>query len=336
MLPESVFLAHAPAEGALARDLAAFLESGCDVRCHVDDACLEPGEDLVEKFEQGLGFEVLVVLLSHSLSPRPIPRERWEPVFSGELQRLSTAVLLLDLGNAWFPAQVKRTLPVFDARASAAHAFRWVKRRIWAKRRQFPLSPLAAWSLDLEPLYAQIADRPGRASVSAAGAQRIAAEADSEFELVVWVHCMNRSLAQITGQIGGQLGVPLDGPVARDIERLRPVLENRRLLVILDAPDTKTEEIFTGGRSSYLITTESVHANPEPDSLPLARCLVVERRVAEAHEMFERLHDTGIETEACAREMIRILEDWGRFDYARLLREQFHPIPDRQMALFAD
>ena len=332
MLAPSVFLAHAPADHTFASDLAQFLERGCDVRCELDEAQLRPGEDLVEKIEQGLGSDVLVIILSPDLSPGPVPRSRWEPVLVDERRTLNATVLVIVLGDGWFPAQVRRALPTFDARKERLNSFRWIKRRLWGRHRSNLLAA-AGWSLEVEPLYTRLADQPGLLTVSASEARLFAEEAEGEFELVVWAHCENRSLAQVAGQIGSQLGVPLDGPVAQDLVQLCRIVQERRLLLVLDAPDSKCEQAFAaGGRSSYLITTEPVGPDRQPDSVSLVRELLDSRRIAEAYEMLERLLEVGMESEFCAREMIRILEDWGRFDYARLLRDQFQPMHERQMA----
>ena len=61
----TVFLAHAEPDRDYASKLAAFLEFGCDVRCHLDAGRIEAGEDMVAKADQGSWADVLVLSLIH-------------------------------------------------------------------------------------------------------------------------------------------------------------------------------------------------------------------------------------------------------------------------------
>ena len=64
------------------------------------------------------------------------------------------------------------------------------------------------------------------------------------------------------------------------------------------------------------------------------RALVVARRFAEAYEILYELFNAGIETEACARELVWICEHWDRVDEANTLRFRFHPASAEQLRLF--
>ena len=76
----TVFLAHAEPDRDYASKLAAFLEFGCDVRCHLDAGRIEAGEDMVAKADQGSWADVLVLLLSKDSWPERIARARWDPL----------------------------------------------------------------------------------------------------------------------------------------------------------------------------------------------------------------------------------------------------------------
>ena len=68
---KTVFLAHARAEHDVARQLAEFLEFGCNLTCYVEDGLIGREQDLISMAEEGLSADVLVLLLSPTSSLQP-------------------------------------------------------------------------------------------------------------------------------------------------------------------------------------------------------------------------------------------------------------------------
>jgi len=166
-------------------------------------------------------------------------------------------------------------------------------------------------------------------------ASRFAGEAAEEFEAVLWIPAHLRSLAQVAGEIGGQLGLALEGTAEQNCAAIREFLFDRRCLLVLDAPDAEhAAAVIPGGRTSTLVTEEPVSAVELPETFEHARTLAASRRYAEAYELLYRLLDEEISPEACARELTWICEHWGRIEEANALRFYYGPEPSAQLKLF--
>jgi hypothetical protein len=191
-----------------------------------------------------------------------------------------------------------------------------------------------AFSPDLEPLYAGLADRTGVLSTTAAFAERFAREATHDFDAILQIPAHGRTLAQIAGELGSQLGMVLDGPLEENCTRILALLATRRCLIVFDAPEQPIEPLAPTERSSVLITTEPIQIHTTPRTLKYARDLAAAKRFAEAYELLRQLFDTGTDTESCARELVWICEHWGRYDEASELRTHFRLPPVEQLSLF--
>ncbi len=327
----SFFPAHSPADSAFARELSAFLETGCDIVSYVDDAAIKPGEDLFAAWEAGLSADMLTLLLSNASSPARWPRERWEALMRSAAES-DTRLSIVQLEDCAFPATLRKGSNFFDATDSPAAAMRRLKRWIWGI--ELGTEPSMSMSADLEILYCELADRPGVLNASAAMAARFAHEAAREFEAVYWVPGYGRTLAQIAGDLGAQLAMRLDDPVTRNCERIRDLLSKRRCLVVLDAPEVPVAELIPGGRASVLFTTEPHRMVDDPATLSGARWLVSAGRFAEAHELLLRLYEEGVERESCARELAWICDHWDLVEEANEFRFHSGPAPSEQLRLF--
>lgn len=315
----SVFLAHAPADRNYAERLAAFLESGCDVRCNLDAGLMEPGEDLIEKVEQG--SEILIVLLSKNSWPKRLPRERWDPIL------LETPLISVMLDDCPIPELLRRK-NFIDARTQ--NAGRELKRRIWK-----PDLSEVRWSPDLEELYAAIADRPGCLSVDGTTAMRFATEAVDDFEAIVRVPCFGRTLVEAAGELGSRLDAVLDGPLDENCRRVEEFLFERRLLLVLDGPQDDVIAAFPqSGRASILIAEDPVEILSTDRTFEYALQLVSKRRLAEAYEVLLPLMDELADVAPVARELAWICEHWGRHEEADYWRSECDLMPTHQMSLF--
>jgi hypothetical protein len=316
-----ILLAHAAPDQFYAQQIAAFLESGCDVRC--DLGLLGPGQDLVELAEQCV--DPLILLLSKDSWPKRLPRERWDPL----LLKLPLASVLLN--PCPFPELLRRRAFFDNDRPNAA---RGLKRWLWQQRREVSQASRFKWSEELEKLYVGLADRAGAQTASAVEARLFALEASAEFECVVWIPCHGRTLTECTGQLGTKLGLTMDEPERKNRHRVLEALRERRCLVVLDAPSDETRAALDfGGRSSVLVTTERFESQETPRTFHYARELVRNRRYAEAYDLLYLLMEDSVDTSACARELTWICEHWGRTAEAERLR-QHNPAPVRQLGLF--
>jgi len=333
-LRTTIFLAHAESDREFARELAAFLEFGCDATCYLEEGAIADGADLIAKAGDGLAADVLVLLLSEASWPARLPRQQWEPVLFDQAREAATEVVSIALGECPFPELLRRR-NFFDASANRRAAMRTVKRWIWQRKRAPGMAPSTVISRDLEPVYAAIADEAGVLHLSGELASRFAREAAEEFEAVLWVPAHQRSLAQVSGEIGDQLAILLDGPAEQNCQRVREFLFDRRCLLVLDAPAGEhAAAVIPGGRTSVLITEEPVSVGELPESFERARTLIAARRYAEAYELLYRLLDGEISPEACARELTWICEHWGRIEEANSLRFYYGPEPSAQLMLF--
>lgn len=333
-LRTTFFLAHASPDHEFALELAEFLEAGCDVACYTDEGMLPAGGDLLNKAEEGLAADVLVLLLSEESWPARRLRQEWEPLLAEHAREAGAEVATFLLGDCPFP-EVWRRRNFFDGSRDRRKAMRLVKRWFWQRRRASGAAPNTVFSRDLDALYLAIADRAGTLRISGEVAERFAREAAEEFEAVLWVPARDRSLAQVAGDLGAQLGVTLEGTTEDNCERIRDLLSARRCLLVLDAPVEGHEEwLVPGGRTSTLITQDAVRIMPTPETFEYARGLVLARRNAEAYELLHRLLDAEIAPEACARELTWICEQWGRVEEANALRFYYGPEPAAQLTLF--
>jgi hypothetical protein len=328
----SLFPAHAPSDAPFAQELSTFLGTGCDAVCFTPEAAIRPGEDLLSAAERGLSADVLVLLISPGSNLPRWPRERWEPLLFDRASEAGTRVAILLLEECAFPQVLRRGSGFFDATTARLPAMRRLKRWLWGI--QFGTIPGMALSPDLETLYQVLADQPGTFTADGAMAGRFFDEAARDFEAVYWIPGHGRSLAQIAGELGVQLGMRLDGPVEDNCRRICDLLSSKRFLLILDAPQVTVDAFLPSDRTSVLFTTEPVRIVDEAPSLGAARALVSAGRFAEAYDVFYQLLNSGVGLESSARELIWICEHWDRLEEANALRFHLGPSPSEQLRLF--
>ncbi len=290
---------------------------------------MSPGQDLIDKAEEGLGSGILAMILSPASCAVRWPRDRWEPVLRTQAKEAGVEVVSILLEDCPYPPLLERR-GFFDARDGRLAAMRALKRWIRSRtiNRQF--------SDDLEDLYRRLADTAGSLDTEGIIAGRFAHEARHDFDAVLWVACAGRSLAQAAGDLAAQLGLRLDGTARENGARLREFLGKKRCLLVLDAPSAEiATELKPAGRTSILRTREAVRSvAAAPRSVAQARALVAAGRFAEAYEMFYALIDDWVDTETCARELTWICEHWDRVDEADALRVQYGHSAGEQLRLF--
>jgi hypothetical protein len=218
---------------------------------------------------------------------------------------------------------------------------------------------------DLEILAIAIADRPGTETVSNAALAFEFARANGEdFDEIFRLELGGRSLAALAGDLSTQLGLRLEGDLPSNLERLRAFCSERRFLLVLDGADEPPPpQLIFGERCSTLICTE---AGPQAAGDPLrlvqqalnqsffpadwtelcalarqGRRLAREQgRMAESFELMQQWHAAAVEEEdravlsESAREMVWILEGWGRAEEAERLEYRRTTEFEEQMRLF--
>ena len=331
-LSPSLFLCYAPADGETARRIAAFIERGADVRVLLDGGEIEPGEDLAEKARQALGSDMALLLFSRDSLPSRWPRAQWEGALVNEPAEAGVRIAFVRCDDCVPPRVLA---PMFEA-----NALRVIKR--WA-RGHMP-APLgeSAHDGDLEVLGIAIADRPGAdTAADEAAARRFVHAFRHDFDAVLELECGTRSLAALAGDLGAQLALRLEGDAESNLERLREFCDARRLLILLK--DAGAAPLEFEGRTSTLRFPGAV-AEPRDESIRgiqralrerasdwtdycrlarLGRRLTREAgRIAECHEMMAQWHAAAearndLKTlDESARELVWILESWGRPDEA--------------------
>ncbi|MGI8991100.1 MAG: toll/interleukin-1 receptor domain-containing protein [Bryobacteraceae bacterium] len=343
---ETVFLCYAEADREFAADLAAFLERGANVQVYLDDGIVPANGSLIEKARDGRMADIVVVILSPDSVPRKWARKEWEEAFIEGPAEENVKIAFLLRAECPFPPILRRQAFFEDRRA--------LKRWIRTGERLAPGVPA-----DLESLAASLADRPGIATGKLAN--EFVAHCSGDFDAVLWLSCSDRSLAQLAGDLGSQLGLRLEGEPLSNAKRIRDFCRERRFLIVLtDAHTPEAAALACEGRSSTLLTDAPVKErelagleriqraftvaleNNWDEACSLARegaRLARDRhRVAEAFELMEALYraaqgrgDHRI-VEETAREQIWILEQWDRLEEADGLRGYAGARHARQLA----
>jgi hypothetical protein len=346
----TVFPCHAAADRSVAERIASFLEAGGDARVFLAEGEIGPNEDLLTKAREAHTADLILVLFSHRCALPPGTRSRWEPVLVEEPRAMGVRIGFVQCDD-WIPPRT--LLPRFDCRGPAPSGLRALKR--WVRGRA--ATPLFAEGVDfagapseLDDLGGAIADRPGVRSIgSAALAYAFVRTYAEDFDGIFRLECAGRTPVALAGDLGAQIGLRLETDLPGNLEKLREFCSARRFLVVLEDPEGVNAGLFTfGGNCSTLMVAESgpverlcaeslraiqgVFAHPGGDWLELCRLARIgrrvardEHRIAELYELLLQWHtladargDRHILDES-AREMVWVLEGWGRLAEASRL-----------------
>ncbi len=351
----SVYLCYAAADRKIAIELADFLERGADVQVLRDEGELRPDEDLAEKARQGRMADIVIALFSRKSLPSRWPRAQWEGALVSEPRAEGIRIAFLKCDDCVPPKVLEN---VFDRRQ-----VRELKR--WVRGRAAKFEPPAAArypDADLEWLGVALADRAGVEYVDdTALAYEFVRAYRGDFDEVFVLECGTRSLAGLAGDLAAQAGLRLEGELDESLARLRDFCVTRRFLIILDdVAGEAPEELSFGGRSSTLISSgkwplgasdplrEAQAAVSRMDGewddicrhARLGRRLTREQgRIAECYELMRQWQIAAEEFEdraafeESAREIVWILEGWGRTEEARNLDYRRASECDDQMIL---
>jgi TIR domain len=355
-LTSTVFFCYAAADRAAAAAIAAFLERGTDVRVFLDEGVLNPEQDLASKAREARAADIVLVLFSRASLPSRWPRAAWEAALVTEPAAEGVRIAFARLDDCVPPAVLK---PRFELAGLATKGLRGLKR--WVRNPSAGSADFvpADCNADLEVLGIALADRPGTETIeNPATAGEFSRVFRQDFDAVLRLEdCGHRSLAALAGDLGAQLGLRLEGDLENNLACLREFCAVRRLLVILEG--AAPPELLFGGRCSTLISTKvSLAANldelgrvqqafgsaaawTEVSALARqGRRLAREQgRLAECYELMEEWHAEAEEygdraaIDESAREMIWILETWGRPELASRLAFRRAAACDEQMML---
>jgi hypothetical protein len=350
-LNPAVFLAYAAADREIAAGIAAFLERGADVRVFLKEGEMRPGEDLAAKAREGRMADVVLVLFSRNGMPSRWPRAQWEGPLITEPAAEGVRIGFVKCDDCVPPRVLA---PLFECEGMNLRGLRklkrWVRDRAATYMSPDPGNPDFNNAADLEILGIAIADRPGNDTVaSAALAFEFVHAYREDFDEVFRLESGSRTMAALAGDLAAQLGMRLEGDMQSNLERLQTFCRERRFLILLDGVhDVAPHQLIFDGRCSTLIATE---AGPQAGSDPLrlaqdalaridpaagwagmcslarqGRRLAREQgRIAECFELMQQWHaaaesedDRAVLNES-AREMVWILEGWGRTEEAERL-----------------
>jgi len=346
----TVFPCYAASDRPIAERLAALLERGSDIRVFLSDGEMPDGGDLVEKAREARMADVVIVLFSRNSMPSRWARAQWEDALVKEPEAEGVRIAFLKCDDCNPP---KVLTPMFEATR-----LREVKR--WVRRSDPGEPPSPEYSADLEVLGIGLADRPGAETVEYIGlAREFAGVFRGDFDAVLHVDCASGTLADMAGDLARQVGLRLDGELTANIEHLRVFCEAHRFLVVLEG-EAPADLVF-GGRCSTLVSLEP--GEPSKDTLrQLARefdstenwaeaCRIArharrvahdQMRLAECYEIMSQWrslaeeHDDRPIVDEASRELIWILEGWGRTPEARQIEQVRAAEFDEQLPLLFD
>jgi hypothetical protein len=318
------------------------------VRIFLDEGEMQAGGDLAEKAREGRMADVVIVFFSRDSMPSRWPRAQWEGPLVTEPAEEGVRIAFVKCGDCNPPRVLT---PMFEA-----PRLRDVKRWVRGSGASEPVTP--EFSADLEVLGIAIADRPGAETVERiALAREFARCFQGDFDAVVHVDCVTGTLADMAGDLANQIGLHLEGELADNLEHLGIFCAARRLLVVLEGAGP--QELIFGGRCSTLISAEA--GEPSPDELRTiarafdatedwsescrlarqARRIAREQfRLAECFEIMQQWrtmadeHDDRPAVDEASREIVWILDGWGRTHEARQVEQVRAQEFDEQLPLF--
>jgi hypothetical protein len=348
-LDPSLTICFAPADREIAARIAAFIERGSNVRVRLDAGEMRPGEDLAEKARQATGSNMALILFSRRSLPSRWPRAQWEDALVNEPAAAGVRMAFVRCDDC-IPPRV--LAPLFDA-----GALRSIKR--WARGHMPAPHGEPSHGGELEVMGIAIADRPGvETAPDEETARRFIRAFQHDFDAVLELECGARTLAALTGDLSAQLELRLEGDAESNMARLREFCGSRRLLIALkdgvDAPfefDGRTSTLRFPGvvdepeDESIRGIQRALRRNPGdwPEYCRLARLgrrLTRDAgRFAECHELMSQWHAAAEAQgdrkalDESSRELVWILESWGRTAEARQLDYLRATEYDEQMAL---
>lgn len=356
----TVFPCYAPEDRAIAAGIAEFLERGAEVEVLLEEGEIRDGQDLISKARDARMADVVLVLFSRNSMPGRWARAQWEPALVTEPAGENTRIAFVRCDDCNPPAVLKRRFELAGLRRDGLRELkRWVRQRAatW-------VPPDEPRDLDhagyLEDLGIAIADRAGAATAATAAlAYEFARVYAEDFDEIFRLECGGRSLTALTGDLANQMGLRLESEPGVNLQRLTEFCAARRFLLLLEEGE---EALVFGGRCSTLMVEQPgpaapneirviqhalAHADGRSDWEELCRLARTGRRLtgdagrlAECHELMNQWRDLAEDREdrdvlnESAREIVWILDGWGRHEESRQIEIRRASQCDEQLPLF--
>ncbi len=240
----NIFLCHGEKDRALAQAIVRRLE-GAGARVALDE--LPAGQTVNAAWEEGLGSDAVLAVLSESAVPAKLKREDWAGVLEHVEGNAEPPVGWVLAGECAFPHLLRRNTRLFFDGADLRRIERWALslREVEKGFEPARLPWFSGRGEELERLWEWLVDEAGTAVVSGGAgsgksclAQEFARAAGGHFHEILWLGC------------GGRSETFLQGEMARCKD-----WEQRRRLVVLEDADVPFPEIPPAKRTSVLITT---------------------------------------------------------------------------------
>jgi hypothetical protein len=349
-LTRTLFPCYAAADAPAAERIATFLERGADVRVFLEEGRMQPGADLAAKAREGRMADLVLVFFSRASMPSRWPRAQWEDALVTEPAAEGVRIAFVKCDDCVPPRVLT---PIFDA-----NRIREIKR--WVRGAHPGETPSSEYAGDVEVLGIAIADRPGADTAARiAIADEFVRVFSPDFDGVVRLETGERRLAAIAGDLGAQLGLRLEGDLSENLERLRAFCEARRFLIVQEGG--AVPELTFGGQTSTLVCEQT--GAPSRDPLHRMHAVFVEEtawpticqaarqarrvarelgRIAELYDLMQswaamaEAHEDRVAQDEAAREIVWILEGWGRSEEAQRTEFRRAAALDEQMPLLFD
>jgi hypothetical protein len=343
---------YAETDREAAAAIATFLERGADVRVFLEEGVLKPGQDLAAKAREARLADIALLLFSRQSMPSRWPRAAWEAALVHEPATEGVRMAFARLDDCLPPAVLQ---PRFELAGLSTKGLRALKR--WVRNAE--LSPAVELAAGLDALGVALADRAGVETVASPElARQFASAFRPDFDAVLHLEdCAHRSLAALAGDLATQLGLRLEGDPESNLARLSEFCSSRRFLLVMEGAPPPA--LVFAGRSSTLIATDAPPASgldelgkvqqafgaaaTWSDVSRLARqgrrLARDAGRLAECYELMEEWHGEAEESgdraaiDESAREMVWILQAWGRTELAERLDCHRASLCDEQIPL---
>jgi hypothetical protein len=280
-----VFLCHSAADREVAARIASRLERA-ESKVWLEQCSRDDAHTIPEAWDGGISSAAILLLLSPDTVPQRLNRDEWEPLLAhvaGNATPPIGAILIRECAyprllerkdfHRWDdrPEALLRALESWVLRLhpqSEFHSF-MPARQPWFEGRQHEMDLL--WTALVDEAGAAVLSNAAPGSGKTSLAQEFARVAGGQFRDILWVECGGRSRLSIAGELAAQLGTSLQGPVEEAIAGLGRLIENHRLLVVLDDVTGDIPiDLAPDGRASLLITTR-LPGLPLPERAVLVR-----------------------------------------------------------------
>lgn len=244
-----VFLCYPPADRDIATAIAARLERGAEAKVWLEECGSHGANTVAASWDGGLSSDAILLLLSPDAVPKRFGREDWQALLEHLEGNTPPPVGAVLLGGCPYPRLLERR-HFFRWGDGAQQTLRAIERWIAGLHPQSESPSFIPARLpwfegrraELEMMWETLVDEAGTLVLTNAApaggktslAQQFVHAAGSHFLDTLWVPCGGRSRVSIAGELASHLGVSLEGAAGDAFARLGSVIQNHRVLLVLD------------------------------------------------------------------------------------------------------